>query len=268
MSKVVLITGASSGLGRACAEALAAAGHRVYAASRRPPSDLPGCKPLALDVDRDDSVQSAIAWLLAAEPRIDVLINCAGFGIAGAIEDTSSAEAQAQFETNFFGAVRVTRALLPQLREQGGGLIVQVGSLVTQLPVPFQAYYCASKAALESWAEALRFEVAPHAIRVACIQPGNFATGFTAQRRRVLGWTEASSYHARCEASVGWMEEDERKGLEPARFARQMLSLVEHPQPTFRHLAIAPIERLALWLRALLPYRWYERLFRHLFRAN
>jgi NAD(P)-dependent dehydrogenase (short-subunit alcohol dehydrogenase family) len=267
MSQTILVVGASSGLGRACAQALAEAGHRVYAASRQPPRDLPGCKPLAMDVDRDDSVQSAIAWLLAAEPRIDVLINCAGFGIAGAIEDTTPEEARAQFETNFFGAVRVTRALLPQLRQQGGGRIVQVGSLVTQLPVPFQAYYCASKAALESWAEALRFEVAPYGIGVVCIEPGNFATGFTAQRRRVAGWSEASSYHARCEASVRWMEEDERKGLAPARFASQMLKLVEHPRPVFRHLAIAPIERLGLWLRALLPQRWYERLFRHLFHA-
>ncbi|ROH92118.1 SDR family oxidoreductase [Stagnimonas aquatica] len=268
MSKTILVVGASSGLGRACAQALAEAGHRVYAASRRPPRDLAGCKPLALDVDREDSVQAAITWLLAAEPRIDVLINCAGFGIAGAIEDSSSAEAQAQFETNFFGAVRVTRALLPQFRAQAGGLIVQVGSLVTQLPVPFQAYYCASKAALESWAEALRFELAPFGIAVVCIEPGNFATGFTAQRRRVQGWTASSPYAARCEASVGWMEEDERKGLDPRRFVGQVLKLVEHPRPVFRHLAIAPIERLALWLRALLPQRWYERLFRRLFHAH
>ncbi len=267
-AKVILITGASSGLGRACAVALAAAGHKVYAASRRPPQDLPGCRPLVLDVDSDTSVADAVAQLLATEARIDVLINCAGFGIAGAIEDTTTDEAKAQFETNFFGAVRVTRALLPKLRAQGDGLILNVGSLVTQLPVPFQAYYCASKAALESYSEALRFEVAGFGIRVCCIAPGNFNTGFTAQRRRVSGWTESSAYAVRCEASIAWMEQDERNGLPPARFAGQVRRLIEQPSPVLRHVAIAPIERVALVLRALLPWRWYEGLFSRLFHSN
>lgn len=265
MKKVVLITGASSGLGLACAQAFAAAGHRVYAASRRPPERLAGCLPLAMDVDREDSVNVAIAQLLAAEPRIDVLVHCAGFGIAGAIEDTADDEARAQFETNFFGATRVIRALLPRLRAQGHGLILNVGSLVTQLPVPFQAYYSASKAALECYTEALRFEVAPFGVRVACIEPGNFATGFTAQRRRVRGWTAASPYATRSEASVSWMEQDERNGLPPARFAAQVLRIVERDDRRFRHLAIAPLERIGLWLRRLLPFAWYERLFRHFF---
>ncbi len=268
MSKVILITGASSGLGRACAETLAKAGHRVYAASRRPPQDLQGCQPLVLDVDSDTSVDAAITQLLASETRVDVVINCAGFGIAGAIEDTTTDEAKAQFETNFFGAVRVNRALLPKLRDQGGGLILNVGSLVTQLPVPFQAYYCASKAALESYSEALRFEVAAFNIRVCCIEPGNFNTGFTAQRRRVSGWTSTSAYAARCEASIAWMEQDERNGLPPVRFAEQVRALIEQPSPVLRHMAIALIERVALLLRAVLPWRLYEALFSRLFHSR
>lgn len=266
--KVILITGASSGLGRACAIALADAGYRVYAASRRPPQDLPACRPLAIDVDSDAAVDGAVAELLALEPHIDVLINCAGFDIAGAIEDTTIDEARAQFETNFFGTVRVVRALLPRLRAQGKGTILNIGSLVTQLPVPFQAYYCASKAALESYSEALRFEVAPLGIRVVCIEPGNFATGFTAQRRRVAGWTAASPYAARSEASVAWMEKDEINGLPPARFAAQVRRIVEHNDRRFLHLAIAPIERVGLWLRALLPWRAYEALFSRLFHSR
>lgn len=264
MNQVVLVTGASSGLGLACAQALVAAGHRVYAASRRPP-ELAGCVPLTMDVDREASVTAAIAQLLAAEPRVDALVHCAGFGIAGAIEDTADDEAHAQFETNFFGATRVIRALLPQLRTQGHGLILNVGSLVTQLPVPFQAYYSASKAALECYSEALRFEVAPFGIRVACIEPGNFATGFTAQRRRVRGWVAQSPYAARSESSVTWMEQDEKKGLPPSRFAAQVRRIVERDDRRFRHLAIAPIEHAGLWLRRVLPFAWYERLFRHFF---
>lgn len=267
-SLCVLVTGASSGLGRACAQQLAAEGHRVYAASRRPPRDLPGCQPLELDVDRDAAVEDALRWLLAAEPRLDAVIHCAGYGIAGAVEDTALDEARAQFETNFFGTVRVTRALLPRLRAQGGGQVLCVGSLVSQLPVPFQAYYCASKAALESWAEALAFELAPFGVKVACIEPGNFATGFTAQRQRVRGWTPDSPYAARCAASVRWMEQDERQGLDPAVFATQVARLLRQPAPVFLHLAIAPVERLGLWLRRLLPQRAYRWLFRRLFRSG
>src|SRR5690606_18648718 len=117
---------------------------------------------------------------------------------------------KAQFETNFFGAVRVVRAVLPALRARGSGRVLLISSLVNTLPVPFQAFYGASKAALSSYAEALRFELAPLGIEVCSIEPGNFRTGFTAQRRRTAGWTSSSPYEARCAASVGWMEQDER----------------------------------------------------------
>ncbi|MEQ1439010.1 SDR family oxidoreductase [Fontimonas sp. SYSU GA230001] len=266
MDKTILITGASSGLGRACAERLAGAGHRVYAASRRA-APVAACTAVAMDVDDEASVTAAVARIRASEPRIDVLINCAGFGIAGAIEDTATDEAKAQFETNFFGATRVVRSVLPQMRAQGGGLILNVSSLVNQLPVPFQGYYCASKAALHAYTEALRYEVAPLGIRVAAIEPGNFATGFTGARRRASGWTEASVYAERCAASIAWMEEDERKGLPPARFAERVHEIVMHPHPKLRHLAIAPVERVALLLRALLPSRAYEWIFSRVSKA-
>lgn len=266
MSKTILITGASSGLGRACAERLATAGHRVYVASRRA-SPVPDCVAVGMDVDDDGSVSAAIAKILGTEARLDVLINCAGFGIAGAIEDTTADEAKAQFETNFFGATRVVRAVLPQMRAQRSGLILNVSSLVNQLPVPFQAYYCASKAALHAYTEALRYEVAPLGVQVAAIEPGNFATGFTGARRRVSGWTEASVYAQRCAASIAWMEEDESKGLPPARFAEQVQRIVGTPSPKLRHLAISPIERVALLLRALLPSRAYEWLFARISKA-
>lgn len=266
MTQTILVTGASSGLGRACAEQLARAGYRVYTASRRA-APVDACTPIAMDVDDDASVTAAVARVLETEARIDVLINCAGFGIAGAIEDTTTDEAKAQFETNFFGATRVVRAVLPQMRAQRSGLILNVSSLVNQLPVPFQGYYSASKAALHAYTEALRYEVAPLGIRVAAIEPGNFATGFTGARRRVSGWTEASIYAERCAASIAWMEEDERKGLPPARFAAQVHGIVTHPNPKLRHLAIAPIERIALLLRALLPSRAYEWIFSRISKA-
>lgn len=266
MTQTILITGASSGLGRACAEHLARAGHRVYAASRRAiPVD--GCIALRMDVDDDASVAAAVAQVLQAEDRIDALINCAGFGIAGAVEDTHTDEAKAQFETNFFGVTRTVRAVLPQMRVQRDGLILNVSSLVNQLPVPFQAYYCASKAALHAYTEALRYEVAPHGVRVCAIEPGNFATGFTGSRRRATGWTESSDYAARCAASVEWMEQDERKGLPPGRFAEQVHAIVTHASPRLRHLAISPIERVALFLRAILPSRAYEWLFARISKA-
>src|SRR5690606_35507590 len=160
--KVVLITGASSGLGRATARLLAERGYRVFGTSRRPPADAPtgGVEPLALDVCADASVAACVQTVLARAGRIDALINNAGYELGGALEEATLEEAQRQFETNFFGAVRMIRAVLPAMRRQGGGRIVNVSSLAGLAPVPFLGLYSASKFALEGYSEALRHEVA------------------------------------------------------------------------------------------------------------
>ena len=263
-TRTVLVTGASSGIGWRCAEQLAAAGYRVLAASRRALAP-PGCEALALDVDDDGSVTRA----LAAAGALDALVLCAGWGLAGAIEDTSPAEARAQFETNFFGAHRVIRAALPVLRGRGRGHIVLVSSLAAAVPLPYQAFYAASKAALSSYAEALRLELAPTGIRVVCIEPGNFRTGFTGSRRRASGWTKESAYAAGAQNSLAWMEGDELRAPPPDAVVRRIVSVLGDPEPAFRHVVVAhTFERVGAWLRALLPQRLYEALALKVFRVK
>ena len=189
---VVLVTGASSGIGKACAELLFARGCRVYGTSRQAPralveartSDLaPLLRMIPLDVTSDDSVDAAVGVVLACEGRLDAVVNNAGFGVAGAAELTTIEEAREQFETNFFGTVRVCRAVLPVMRQQGSGRILNISSIAGRIGIPFQAFYSASKFAIEGFSEALRMEVAPFGVKVVLIEPGDFRTGFTAARK-------------------------------------------------------------------------------------
>lgn len=265
---VILVTGASSGIGWLAAERLAASGRKVFAASRRGTAP-PGCTGLVMDVDGDASVDAAVAQVLEGAGHIDAIVLCAGFGIVGAVEDTTATEARAQFETNFIGAHRVVRAALPALRRRQRGRVVLVSSLVAAVPIPYQAFYSASKAALSSYAEALRMELAPAGIRVSCIEPGNFRTGFTGSRKRVGGWTSASPHAASCEASLKWMEHDELRAPAPEAVSARIAAVLDHPDPAFRHVVVAhALERVGVWLRAVLPYRLYEAIALKVFRVR
>jgi len=254
-SRVVLVTGASSGLGAACARALSARGHRVYGASRRAGTDAPAAGapiPLAMDVTDEASVGAAVAALLAREGRLDVVVNNAGVGLAGSIEDTAVDEARALFETNLFGVHRVCRATLPLLRARGDGLVVNVGSIGGRVAIPFQGFYSASKAALHVFNDALRGELAPFGVRVVLVEPGDFRTGFTASR--VFARAGAGSpYASRCARAVGVMEADERAGADPESLAARVVDIVEGRARGTRHLAGRLSQRLVARLAPWLP---------------
>lgn len=181
--KVALVTGASSGIGLATAERLAQAGYKVYGTSRRGGAAGSG-RPfgmLALDVNRDDSVDAAVRELVQREGRIDLLVNNAGFGIAPAgAEESSMAQARAIFETNFFGLVRVTRAVVPQMRQQGRGRIINIGSVLGFLPMPYMALYSATKHAVAGYSESLDQELRTQGIRVSVVEPAYINTPFDA----------------------------------------------------------------------------------------
>ena len=168
--RVVLVLGASSGIGRACALELSRRGDRVYGASRRDPADLAGertsIKRVRIDVDDDASVRAGVRSILEAEGRIDALINCAGFGFGGALEDTSDEELRAILETNVLGTLRTCRAVLPSMRARGGGTIVNVSSIGGRIALPFQGHYSATKFAVEGLSESLRMEAHPFGVRV------------------------------------------------------------------------------------------------------
>jgi NAD(P)-dependent dehydrogenase (short-subunit alcohol dehydrogenase family) len=257
--QVVLITGASSGIGLECARYLASRGHRVYGASRRPPSGDLGFTPLAMDVTSDEQVRAAVERVAHDAGRIDVLVNNAGFGIAGSVEDTTIEEARAQFETNVFGMLRMCRAVLPIMRRQRAGLVVNVSSIAALVPIPFQGHYSASKAAIEALTEALRMEVRPFGIRVALLEPGDFKTGFTANRVRAAAMRD-SPYNERAERALAVMERDEQAGPAPSLIARELERIMRSPAPRLRHTVGNALQRAAPTLRQILPAGLFEKM--------
>jgi NAD(P)-dependent dehydrogenase (short-subunit alcohol dehydrogenase family) len=177
---IALVTGASSGIGAATAERLATAGFKVYGTSRRgASSERRPFAMLPLDVTRDESVEAAVSELMRSEGRIDLLVNNAGFGVApGAAEESSVHQARSIFETNFFGIIRMTRAVVPHMRRQGGGRIINIGSVLGFLPMPYGALYAATKHAIEGYSESLDHELRTRGIRVSVIQPAYTKTPF------------------------------------------------------------------------------------------
>ena len=260
--KVVLITGASTGIGKVCGEHLAGLGMTVYGASRSlAESDGGQFHTLRMDVTDDASVRDGVQQIQERHGRIDVAINCAGYGIAGAVEETSPQEAMAQFDTNFFGVHRVCRAVLPTMRQQNDGVIINVSSLAGLLAVPFQAFYSASKFAMEGMTEALRMEVRPFGIRVVLIEPGDFKSEFPANRVNTADSANSEVYRELLERCVGVMREEEKNGKVPYPVARLLERIINDPSPRLRY-TVGPFgERLGPKLKSILPYRIYEYLF-------
>jgi NAD(P)-dependent dehydrogenase (short-subunit alcohol dehydrogenase family) len=242
-SPVVLITGASSGFGKACAQHIGTKGYRVYGTSRRaiwnpaPKRDSPGngtFQMIPMDVCDTASVDAGVDTILKASGRIDVVICNAGFGLAGSVEDSTVEEAKRQFETNFFGTWRVCRAALPHLRRQKASYLVIVGSLAGLMGIPFQAAYSASKFALEGLAEALRMEVKPWGVHVVLIQPGDFHTGFTRNRIKTTASSQNPAYAASFSRALAVMEKDERQRPPPEKIAHLVERIITHPAPRLR----------------------------------
>lgn len=215
--KIAVITGGSSGIGRGAAQSLIAAGCTVYELSRSG-SDTDGIHHLTADVTREEQVRSAIDTVVRQEGRVDILIACAGFGIAGAAEMTASRDAHAQLEVNLFGADNAVRAVLPVMRAQRSGRIVCVSSVAGILPIPFQLWYSVSKAALNAYCLALQNEIRPFGIRVCAVLAGDVSTGFTGSRRTALDGDEL--YGGRIGRSVHVMEQDEQNGMSAAYAGR------------------------------------------------
>ena len=216
MRPVAIVTGGSSGIGAAAAEYLAAHGCTVYEFSRHEKSGgNASVHHVTADVTDEASVAAAVQSVLDAEGRIDILLNNAGFGISGAAEFTSVEEAKRQLEVNFWGMVRATKAVLPVMRAQRSGRIVNTSSVAAVTPIPFQTYYSASKAAINSYTMALGNELRPFGITVCAVMPGDIHTGFTAARHKVGQGDEI--YAGRISRSVKRMEHDEQTGMDPAK---------------------------------------------------
>jgi NAD(P)-dependent dehydrogenase (short-subunit alcohol dehydrogenase family) len=211
-----------------------------------------------MDVDEDESVRDGVAGLLAASGRIDAVVAAAGWGLAGAVERCSIQEAKAQLETNFWGCVRVVQQVLPVMRAQRGGRIVLISSIGGVLGIPFQAFYSASKFALEGYGEALAYEVAPFGIHVTLIEPGNVKTSFTASRRMAAAGEQDSVYQAAVSQAVGLMERDETNGVPAGDVAAVVRRVLNSQRPPRRVSVGKAGERVGLVARRLLPFRVFE----------
>lgn len=211
-NKVAIVTGASSGIGRYTAMALRDSGCVVYDFSRR---NIPieNVKHIKTDVTDEAEVLLSVKTVFESEGRIDILVNCAGFGISGAVEFTKSEDAMSQFNVNFFGMDNTVRTVIPYMRKNSVGRIVNVSSVAAVANIPFQTYYSASKAAIESYTCALDNEVRPFGISVTAVQPGDICTNFTQARKKSFDGDDI--YSGRISRSVAGMEKDEQKGMSP-----------------------------------------------------
>jgi NAD(P)-dependent dehydrogenase (short-subunit alcohol dehydrogenase family) len=267
--QVILITGCSSGIGRATAVEAARRGHRVFASARnladladlaRPPS----IDTLALDVTDPESIAAAVSRVAAAAGRIDALVNAAGYAHYGAVEEVSAEEWRAQFEVNFFGAVDVTRAVLPRMREARHGTIVMISSVGGRVVVPFAAPYCASKHALEAVSDSLRVEAAPFGIRVVVIEPGPVDTRFADKARAIVSPLIArpGPYRELYAGAERAMNGDfQRGGGPPDVVARAALDAIEAARPRTRYRVTA-MARLLIPIRRFLPDRVVDAMMR------
>jgi NAD(P)-dependent dehydrogenase (short-subunit alcohol dehydrogenase family) len=261
---VVLVTGASAGIGLVTADQLSERGWTVVGASRRGTgSNSNGWTPLTMDVDDDASVRTGVDGVVAAHGQLNAVVACAGWGLSGPVEQTPIDEAKRQVETNFWGAVRVVQAALPVMRRQGSGRIVLVSSIGGVVALPFQAFYSASKFALEGYGEALAYEVAPFGIAVTLVEPGNVRTEFTARRRKVvppIGGDAGGGdpYEAMVARSVGLMERDEANGVPASDVATSIIRVLQSRRPP-RHVSVGKMgERVGIMAKRLMPYRWFE----------
>ena len=262
----VLITGCSSGIGRATALEAARRGHRVYATARdraglEELAGLSGMGALPLDVTDPESIRRAVEAASARTGRIDALVNNAGYAQYGSAEDVSAEEWRRQFDVNFFGAVEVTRAVLPAMRNARAGTIVNVSSVAGKIAIPFSAPYCASKHALEGFSDALRVEVAPFGIRVVVVEPGPITTKYMDRARAgvarmIQSPGPYSAFYANAERA---METDFQAGsLPPEAVARVIVNAIESPRPKTRY-RIGRMARIFIPLRRLLSDHSFDR---------
>ena len=263
--QVILVTGCSTGIGRATAVEAAARGHRVFASGRRREdlTDLAarGIDTLAIDVTDETSVAEGVAAVISRVGRIDALVNNAGYGQYGAIEDVSAAEWRRQFDVNLFGSLAVLRAVLPAMREARAGIVVNVSSVAGKISIPFAGPYCASKHALEAVSDALRVEVAPWKIRVVVIEPGPIGTRFGDRTRearaRILGTAGPySSFYANAERASE--KEFQRGKRSPELVARVIVRAIESRSPRTRY-RVAPLAKILIALKALASDRFLDR---------
>ncbi|QKJ63596.1 SDR family oxidoreductase [Flavobacterium sp. M31R6] len=260
MNKVVLITGGSSGIGKSIGEFLHHKGFVVYGTSRNPERVLNSIFPLiTLDVRNADSIHSAVDKIIEISGRLDVVINNAGVGITGPLEEIPMEEIKNNFETNFFGPIEVMKAVLPQMRSQQSGLIINITSIAGYMGLPYRSIYSASKGALELITEALRMEVKSFGIQIANIAPGDFATNIAAGRFHAPV-IKGSAYEIPYGNNLKTMDEHVDSGSNPNEMAEAVYAVIQNSKPKIHYKVGAFMQKFSIVLKRILPDKVYEKM--------
>ncbi len=260
MSQVVLITGGSSGIGKSVGEYLQQKGFTVFGTSRNP-QNIRNSKfsLVTMDVRNAESIRLGVEAVLEKAGRIDILINNAGVGITGALEELPSEEIFNNFQTNLFGPIEVMKAVLPGMRHQGKGLIVNITSIAGYMGLPFRSVYSASKGALEIITEALRMEVKPFGIQITNVAPGDFATNIASGRYHAP-LLEQSPYKEVYGATLNMMDEHVDSGSNPQQMAEAIYKIILTPKPNIHYKVGAFMQKFSIVLKRILPDKTYEKL--------
>lgn len=259
MTKVILITGISSGFGKQTARLLAEKGHKVYGTVRKEVEQDGQVNYLKMDLMDSESIKNAVSTVITKEGRIDVLINNAGMHTGGPIETAPIEHIKLQMDTNFLGMARMTKEVLPVMRKQGGGTIINFSSIGGLMGLPFQPFYSAGKFAIEGFSEALRMEVKQFNINIVLINPGDFHTSNSANRRNFLAPTDINDpYHVQYEKTMAIIEKDEANGWEPVVLARKIVKIAESKNPAQRYIIASFEQKLAVALKYILPGKLFR----------
>jgi len=260
MSKVVLITGGSSGIGKSIGEFLHKKGFVVYGTSRNPEKIQNSVFPLlALDVRNSETIKSAVEEVIKLSGRLDIVINNAGVGITGPLEEIPMEEIKNNFETNFFGPIEVMKSVLPQMREQKSGLIINITSIAAYMGLPYRSVYSASKGALELITEALRMEVKQFGIEITNVAPGDFATNIAAGRYHAPV-VKDSAYEKKYGDVLATMNEHVDAGSNPNEMAEAIYKIIQNDKPKVHYKVGVFMQKFSIVLKRALPDKMYEKM--------
>jgi len=266
MYKVVLVTGASSGIGKITAEYLSQKGFKVYGTSRKLVNNLADLKQnnlsfdlIQLDLNNIETIKSAVNFVIQKEGKIDVLINNAGNGITGPVEETPTNEIRKAFETNLFGTIELIQLVVPHMRNQGNGLIINITSIGGYMGLPFRGIYCAVKAALEILTETIRMEVKKFGIKVTNIAPGDFATNIASSRYHTP-FNNDSPYKEVYKKNVELMDYHVDKGSDPVEMAKYVHKIILRSNPKIHYKVGGFMDKISIKLKRILPDKLFEKL--------
>lgn len=258
--KVILITGGSSGIGKSIGEFLHHKGFVVYGTSRNPERILDSVFPLVpLDVRDSTSIQAAVDHVIARSGRLDIVVNNAGIGITGPLEEIPTIEMKNHFDTNFFGPIAVMKLVLPQMRKQGVGLIINITSIAGYMGLPYRSLYSASKGALELITESLRMEVKSFGIHITNIAPGDFATNIASGRYHAPV-IKGSPYEKTYGESLRTMDAHVDAGSNPSDIALAVYKIIQTKEPKIHYKVGVLTQKLSIVLKRILPDKVYEKI--------